>query len=60
MEELKPVTVDEQLGYRTNFVSNGKLYLVYCANCHSENYSPAVASGQCAFCGWSDSPKGKE
>lgn len=36
----------------------GKLYLVRCFACGggngTENYLPAVASGQCAFCGWKE------
>ena len=35
---------------------DGRLYLVRCFNCDAkhgrENYGPAVASGQCAWCGW--------
>ena len=37
---------------------NGKLFLVRCFNCDPEygreNYVPAVASGQCAWCGWKE------
>jgi hypothetical protein len=41
-----------------NFRENGKLYLVRCFSCGAEprgteNYLPAVASGTCAWCGWS-------
>ena len=36
---------------RPNFISNGKIYLVRCQECGLENYGPAVASGQCAWCG---------
>lgn len=40
-----------------NFVGdNGRLYLVRCYACQPkmgrENWAPAVASGQCAWCGW--------
>jgi hypothetical protein len=40
-----------------NFIGkNGKLFLVRCYNCGgehgTENYLPAVASGQCVWCGW--------
>lgn len=35
---------------------NDKLFLVRCFACEPdhgrENYLPAVASGQCAWCGW--------
>lgn len=38
---------------------DGKLYLVRCYACEPdrgrENYLPAVASGQCAWCGWCES-----
>ena len=42
-----------------NFRSkDGKLFLVRCYNCvpvvGRENYLPAVASGQCAWCGWEE------
>ena len=36
---------------------NGKLYLTYCPSCHRENWGPAVASGTCAWCGWSEEIK---
>ena len=31
---------------------NGKLFLVRCPECCNENYAPAVATGQCVWCGW--------
>lgn len=42
-----------------NFRSDeGKLYLVRCFVCGGEhgreNYIPAVATGQCAWCGWKE------
>lgn len=41
---------------RPNFMEKGKLFLVRCYECGgaygTENYALAVASGQCAFCGW--------
>lgn len=42
-----------------NFRSkDGKLYLVRCFACEPEhgreNYAPAVASSECAWCGWSE------
>jgi len=43
---------------------NGKLYLVRCYACGDkdgrgrENWAPAVASGTCAWCGWSGEEKG--
>lgn len=41
-----------------NFKYKGKLFLVRCFNCEPqngrENYLPAVASGQCAWCGWKE------
>jgi ribosomal protein L37E len=38
-----------------NFIGkDGNFYLVRCFNCGgTENYLPAVASGVCAWCGWS-------
>ena len=38
-----------------NFLSGDKFYLMRCFVCDPEgreNYSVAVASGQCAWCGW--------
>ncbi len=36
----------------------GKLFTVRCYACNPvmgvENYAPSVASGQCAWCGWSE------
>jgi|SRR3990167_8306078 len=41
-----------------NFRKNQKLYLVRCFACDHEsgreNYGPAVASGECAWCGWKE------
>lgn len=38
------------------FSEEGKFYLVRCFECDKvlgkENYLPAVATGQCAWCGW--------
>ena len=47
-----------------NFYSDeGGFYLVRCYACcpvtGRENYAPAVASGQCVWCGWKE-PKCKE
>ena len=30
----------------------GRPYLVRCPHCQLENLGPAVASGECAWCGW--------
>lgn len=32
--------------------TDGKLFMVRCADCGRENWAPAVASGQCAWCGY--------
>lgn len=32
----------------------GNLFLVRCPTCKRENYAPAVASGECAWCGWTE------
>jgi len=38
---------------RENFRDkDGKLFLVRCPKCKLENYAFAVASGECAWCGW--------
>ena len=33
---------------------DGKLFLVRCPSCNKENWSPAVATGECAWCGWGE------
>jgi ribosomal protein S27E len=39
---------------RPNFIDeDGNPYLVKCPECKKENYSLAVSSGQCSFCGFS-------
>ena len=41
-----------------NFRKDGRLYLVRCFACDekhgTENYAPAVSSGSCSWCGWTD------
>lgn len=32
--------------------SNGKIFLKKCPKCILENWAPAVATGQCAWCGY--------
>ena len=51
----KKTSLEEQLTNRANFLGkNGNLYLVRCVACGDrENWNPAVASGSCAWCGWS-------
>lgn len=39
-------------GKYIGFRAKGKIYLQRCPECDRENYSPAVALGQCAWCGW--------
>lgn len=53
------ITKEQQLNNHANFLGdNGELYLVRCMACADagdrgrENYSMAVASGVCAWCGW--------
>lgn len=29
-----------------------QIYMEYCPKCKKENYVPAVATGQCAWCGY--------
>lgn len=55
----KPTTVDEQLAHPANFLDRfGDLYLARCMACGGEhgreNYGPAIASGTCAWCGWTE------
>lgn len=35
-----------------NFIADGKVYLVRCPKCGLENWTPAVAHGICAWCGY--------
>ncbi len=56
-QKARPLTVNDRA---PNFREDGKLYLVRCFACSTgergiENYMPAVASGQCAWCGWDES-----
>lgn len=56
MTKKKPNTIqDRPPNFRDE---NGKLYLVRCFACENErgteNYMPAVATGQCAWCGWKE------
>ena len=61
-ELVKELTKEDEIKIqekRPNFRnSEGKLYLVRCficdPNCGVENYMPAVATGQCAWCGWKE------
>ena len=47
-----------------NFRKDNTLYLVRCFACdHAlgrENYGPAVASGECAWCGWREDDESAE
>lgn len=38
-------------------VHTGKIYLERCPKCQKENYIPAVATGQCAWCGYDATKK---
>lgn len=60
---MSQVTIDEYvikegkrifIGFRD---SDGNLYLQRCPECNLENYAMAVASGQCAWCGWKENEK---
>lgn len=68
VEMLREQEIREQSGANTiqdcapNFRgSDGKLYLVRCYACDPkrgrENYAPSVATGTCAWCGWSEAVK---
>lgn len=39
------------------FEDDGQLFLVRCPKCGRENYLPAVATGQCVFCGYEATQK---
>lgn len=32
--------------------NEGKICMIYCGECHKENWAMAVASGKCAWCGY--------
>lgn len=51
MTEPKPIKLEDE---PENFRSDGKPFVVRCPRCHLENWGPAVASGMCAWCGWSE------
>lgn len=54
------LTRKQQLANKSNFEVDGRFYLVRCMACKDagergrENWGPAVASGTCAWCGWSE------
>ncbi len=48
------VTLKEQSKHPNFMWDNGRLFLVRCHACDRENYAPAVASGQCVWCGWKE------
>ena len=53
---MKKINQDKPPNFRNE---DGKLYLIRCFACSDnprgkENYTPAVASGQCAWCGWKE------
>lgn len=48
------ITKEQQLKDKRNFLDQGRLFLVHCVACNSENWAIAVASGYCAFCHWKD------
>ncbi len=54
MNEMQPINQDRA----PNFRADGQLFLVRCFACEPtrgrENYAPAVATGRCAFCGWTE------
>jgi len=68
VEEKKELTLQEQINLQNrepNFRGkDGKLYLVRCYLCEPkygrENYLPIVATGQCAWCGWKETPDKEE
>lgn len=46
---------------RIGFYGDDQFFLERCPQCGKENYAPAVATGQCAWCGWDeDSLKDRE
>jgi ssDNA-binding Zn-finger/Zn-ribbon topoisomerase 1 len=45
---------EEKLLYGNFRTEDGKLFLLRCPECKLENYAPAVASGECAWCGWKE------
>lgn len=59
MPKQKQLSEVEKQSRHPNFRNKeGVLYLVRCFLCDGdggrENYLPAVASGQCAWCGWKE------
>jgi hypothetical protein len=54
--DAAPPTIQDRA---PNFRDDGHLYLVRCFACSEssrgrENWAMAVATGQCAFCGWTE------
>jgi hypothetical protein len=42
---------DERINFRDE---DGQAFVVRCPKCHLENHACYVATGECAWCGWSD------
>ena len=53
---MKKMITFAQQNKPPNYIGkDGSFFLVRCFNCGgTENYLPAVASGQCNWCGWSE------
>ena len=52
MEQLRGMKVDELLSQRGNYIADGKAFVFRCPSCCKENWAAAIASGTCAWCGW--------
>lgn len=55
----KKKTKDIHKGNGYGFYAGNKIFLMRCFECGSENWAPAVATGQCAWCGFDANKKGK-
>ena len=45
---------------KENFRDGENVFLVRCPKCRRENYKSSVASGECAWCGWTEGDKDKQ
>lgn len=45
---------------KENFRDGENVFLVRCPKCRRENHKSSVASGECAWCGWTEGDKDKQ
>lgn len=59
-EQEKLIRKAENMSKFGFLTGDGEVYLERCPKCGKENWAPAVASGQCAWCGYKGKPEDVE